>query len=522
MLTAALSIPESPGAGPRNRTPAPLPSRAMFWQPSCLLPSPFQQHVPFAFWLTESLQPASFVALGADDLTAHLSVCQAIQRLELDARCVAVDVIDAGSGMDDKRHRDTANADADTQGMAWHDRHFSGFSRMRRETAQDSLCYFRRGEIDWLHIDSLAVLASLQADWPAWHGKLSPRAVITVHGTGLRQPSAAAGFLAGLQRRYPAIEFPHGQGLMMLCAGPQRVQAVDCLLREFAVGRIRQSLRASFARLGQACAQACESAARARDSEAGSRANSQQLQAIQQQLAQQRQATDEMKAALAQAQAALRDSQDRLHAAQQKASAETARANQLDAACKAAQQGQKDAENGVAKAAAALAAHSKDATLNAALQAELKQAKDALQQQARRLDERFRELGTLTAMIEEKDRELATLWAVPAGHGKAAPEVLSAAAQLQLVARSGLFDTDWYLATYPDVCGQRASALQHFMQHGAAEMRNPSASFDTGWYCRTYPDVIASGLNPLLHYVRHGRPQGRAARAEAKQEQVHG
>ncbi|MDO9216217.1 MAG: class I SAM-dependent methyltransferase, partial [Lacisediminimonas sp.] len=479
-------------------------------------------HAPFAFWLAESLQPASFVALGARGMTAHLSVCQAVQRLELDARCLAVDVIDGGSEIDDGRRRDPSDADADAQGRAWHDRHYSGFSQVRREPAQDSLRYFRRGEIDWLHIDSLAVLAGLQADWPAWHDKLSARAVITVHGTVLRQPSAAAGFLAGLQRRYPAIEFPHGQGLMLLCPGPQRMQAVDCLLREFADGRMRQPLRASFARLGQACAQACESAAHASDSAAGSRANSQQLQAIHQQLAQQRQATDEMQAALAQAQAALRDSQDRLQAAQQKASAEAARADRLDAACKAAQQGQKEAGNNAASAAAALAAHGQDATLIAALQAELKQAKDALQQQARRLDERFRELGTLTAMIEEKDRELTTLRAVPAGHGKAAPEVLSAAAQLQLVARSGLFDTDWYLATYPDVCGQRASALQHFMQHGAAEMRNPSASFDTTWYCRTYPDVLASGLNPLLHYIRHGRPQGRAARAEGKQEPVHG
>src|SRR5690606_26118825 len=117
----------------------------------------------------------------------------------------------------------------------------------------------------------------------------------------------------------------------------------------------------------------------------------------------------------------------------------------------------------------------------------------------------------------------------------AAPEVLTPAAQLELVARSGLFDSDWYLATYPDVSGQRGSALQHFMRYGAAEMRNPSATFDTGWYCRTYPDVIASGLNPLLHYIRIGRKEGRAtcgrpakvaqrpvARTERKRERVHG
>ncbi|MDO8299108.1 hypothetical protein, partial [Lacisediminimonas sp.] len=141
MLSADLSIAVPAAAGSCSRARAPLPSRAMFWGPSCLLPSPFQQHAPFAFWLAESLQPASFVALGARGMTAHLSVCQAVQRLELDARCLAVDVIDGGSEIDDGRRRDPSDADADAQGRAWHDRHYSGFSQVRREPAQDSITY---------------------------------------------------------------------------------------------------------------------------------------------------------------------------------------------------------------------------------------------------------------------------------------------------------------------------------------------------------------------------------------------
>jgi hypothetical protein len=73
-----------------------------------------------------------------------------------------------------------------------------------------------------------------------------------------------------------------------------------------------------------------------------------------------------------------------------------------------------------------------------------------------------------------------------------------------------LFDTDWYLAQYPDVRGSALNPLAHYLKYGAAEGRNPSPLFDTGWYEATNPDVARSGLNPLVHYLDYGAAEGRA------------
>ncbi len=44
-------------------------------------------------------------------------------------------------------------------------------------------------------------------------------------------------------------------------------------------------------------------------------------------------------------------------------------------------------------------------------------------------------------------------------------------------------------------------ALLHYMQHGAAALRNPHPNFDAGWYVSQHPDAIG---NPLLYHIRTG------------------
>ncbi len=78
-----------------------------------------------------------------------------------------------------------------------------------------------------------------------------------------------------------------------------------------------------------------------------------------------------------------------------------------------------------------------------------------------------------------------------------------------------LFDADWYLQTYPDVAQAGLNPLRHYLEHGAAEGRDPSPLFSTRWYLQTYPDVAQAGLNPLRHYLDHGAAEGRLPRPPA-------
>lgn len=77
----------------------------------------------------------------------------------------------------------------------------------------------------------------------------------------------------------------------------------------------------------------------------------------------------------------------------------------------------------------------------------------------------------------------------------------------QIIQHAQIFRADWYANEYPDV--PESAALDHYLNHGAHEGRNPNADFDTVWYGQTYPDVQASGINPLVHYVAYGRKENR-------------
>ena len=72
------------------------------------------------------------------------------------------------------------------------------------------------------------------------------------------------------------------------------------------------------------------------------------------------------------------------------------------------------------------------------------------------------------------------------------------------IARSALFDREWYLKTYPDVAESGMDPIRHYIAFGAREGRDPSPEFSTRGYLSSNPDVGATGVNPLWHFIRHG------------------
>ena len=82
--------------------------------------------------------------------------------------------------------------------------------------------------------------------------------------------------------------------------------------------------------------------------------------------------------------------------------------------------------------------------------------------------------------------------------------------QHELIRASGLFDTAWYHATYPDIATAGADPLAHFADWGWREGRRPNLYFDTAWYLRHNPDAARAGINPVVHYLRIGEAENRS------------
>jgi methyltransferase family protein len=75
--------------------------------------------------------------------------------------------------------------------------------------------------------------------------------------------------------------------------------------------------------------------------------------------------------------------------------------------------------------------------------------------------------------------------------------------------KSGLLDTEWYLAQYPDVAKSGRSPAEHYLEEGYLRGYRPNPLFDTRWYLDRYADVRSAGINPLLHYLHTGSQEGR-------------
>ena len=78
----------------------------------------------------------------------------------------------------------------------------------------------------------------------------------------------------------------------------------------------------------------------------------------------------------------------------------------------------------------------------------------------------------------------------------------------EAIRKSGLFDPEHYVKTYPDVAERNVDPLVHYLEEGAREGRDPHPDFDTAFYleqCKQRGEELA---NPLLHYLLIGAARG--------------
>ncbi len=101
---------------------------------------------------------------------------------------------------------------------------------------------------------------------------------------------------------------------------------------------------------------------------------------------------------------------------------------------------------------------------------------------------------------------LETLLLVQGGRVAADPEGASA---YDVIQASGLFDAQWYLRSYPEVAEAGLDPLQHYLEWGVGEGRQPSPGFDEAAFHEANPHLQGLGLCALEHLARQMAHAGR-------------
>jgi len=192
----------------------PLEYPICFEKPRLFNNGPWSEHLPFAFLIVQLLEPGMFVELGTFRGESYCAFCQAVETLELDTKCYAVDTwagdehggFYAGSVFDNLQ--------------AYHDPLYGRFSTLIRSTFDQSLDRFEDGSIDLLHIDGLHTYDAVKHDFNSWMPKMSHRGVIMFHDTAVKDRDFGVWrFWDEIRDKYPGFEFAHGSGLGVLAIG---------------------------------------------------------------------------------------------------------------------------------------------------------------------------------------------------------------------------------------------------------------------------------------------------------------
>ena len=220
-------------------------SELSFWPPRHVLDSAWLEHAPFAFWLTEVLQPRNLVELGTHSGFSYLAFCQAVHQLQLPTSCFA---IDTWKGDDHAGHY---GEEVFTALTATNEQNYLTFSRLIRALFDDALPLFGDGTIDLLHIDGRHAYTDVLHDFQTWRPKLSDRAVVLFHDISVHEHDFGVWQLwAELARQHPNFAFDHGHGLGVLAVGHNVPAGLRPLIS--ADAEATAAIRAAYARLGAA------------------------------------------------------------------------------------------------------------------------------------------------------------------------------------------------------------------------------------------------------------------------------
>lgn len=195
--------------------------------PRVVAPYGWVGHIPFAYLAVDLLRPATVVELGTHSGNSYLAFCQAVQALDLNTRCWAVDSWEG----DDHASRYGDEVYDALRGR--HDPIYGGFSTLLRQRFEEAVHQFDDGSVDLLHIDGLHTYDAVRQDFETWQRTLSSRAVVLLHDTNVEgRGFGVRAFFDELASRFATFDFLHSNGLGVIAVGADVPRAFLAFLKQ--------------------------------------------------------------------------------------------------------------------------------------------------------------------------------------------------------------------------------------------------------------------------------------------------
>ncbi len=196
-----------------------LPSLRGF-QPKFYSGAPTRFHLPLLYDLTAEAKPKRVVAIGFGDGQAFFTFCQAANEQGVDCECVAVRRDRAGeSADDDEPFRD---------GRGYGEEFYGACARFFT-SAEAAMAAMGDASVDLLFIDDTDSGEEVRRDLETWKSKLSPNAIVLLHGLNLERPDSPRASWEKWTEDWSHANFFAGLGLGMARKGKGALPFLDTI-----------------------------------------------------------------------------------------------------------------------------------------------------------------------------------------------------------------------------------------------------------------------------------------------------
>ncbi|MGB7244833.1 MAG: class I SAM-dependent methyltransferase [Sulfitobacter sp.] len=220
----------------------PLSSRVLFWRPRYQRRSAFLSHIPFLFWVIETLRPTAFVEYGLPDGVAFFTACQAIEKLDIATRTLGVGHWTSDKARQIEDHLQEYNAEE-----------YGAQSTIKAGGLNIITRAFSNHSVDLLHINTNLDEDTIKTLQTVLAKRMTAKGVVLFHSTNTHlKHGAARAWLTKLRAEFPYFETDDGDGLCMILWGdtpnPRLLQLASLDANSPSLAQIRQV----FHRLGSA------------------------------------------------------------------------------------------------------------------------------------------------------------------------------------------------------------------------------------------------------------------------------